>query len=247
MIPWTRLDTLTLDVGNTLISVDFEHISERLAHHGIAVSADALRRAEAAARPALSQQFAGPRPEGAPEPFDVYLHGMLSHLPVPPWAGDGALVEFVARAAPAIRGARSSALWRAVMPHVPEALARLHAMGLRLVVVSNSDGTVEDALVAAGLRDWMTAVLDSAVVGYEKPDPRIFAEALGRTGADPARTLHVGDLYHADVVGARAAGLHAVLLDPFGDWHDVDCERVPDLRAVAERIAAARTTRGDGA
>ena len=64
----------------------------------------------------------------------------------------------------------------------------------------------------------MTQVIDSALVGYEKPDPRIFAAALERTGADPDRTLHIGDLYHADVVGARTAGIHALLLDPYGDW-----------------------------
>ncbi len=47
---------------------------------------------------------------------------------------------------------RASVLWRSVMPGVPEALARLQALGLRLVVVSNSDGTVEQSLVDAGLR-----------------------------------------------------------------------------------------------
>jgi len=46
----------------------------------------------------------------------------------------------------------------------------------------------------------------------------------------------VGDLYHADVSGARAAGIHGVLLDPFDDWTGVDCDREPDLWAVAGRL-----------
>jgi FMN phosphatase YigB (HAD superfamily) len=51
----------------------------------------------------------------------------------------------------------------------------------------------------------------------------------------------VGDLYHADVVGARAAGIHAALLDPFGDWPDADCERLVDLTALVERLREARS------
>jgi putative hydrolase of the HAD superfamily len=113
-------------------------------------------------------------------------------------------------------------------------------MGLQLVVVSNSDGTVERGLEAAGLRDYFDLVFDSAVVGFEKPDPRFFEHALARAGAEAGRVVHVGDLYHADVTGARAAGVHAVLLDPFGDWHDVDVERARGLVDLAERLAAAR-------
>ncbi len=82
--------------------------------------------------------------------------------------------------------------------------------------------------------------MDSAIVGFEKPDPRIFEHALAAIGAAPERAAHVGDLYHADVTGARAAGVHPVLLDPFGDWHAVDCERARDLPDLAARIAEAR-------
>jgi FMN phosphatase YigB (HAD superfamily) len=90
------------------------------------------------------------------------------------------------------------------------------------------------------LRDYLDAVVDSAVVGYEKPDPEIFRCALRDVGADPATTLHVGDLYDADVVGARRAGLHALLLDPFGDWDGVDCDTIADVPALAAAMVQAR-------
>ena len=77
------------------------------------------------------------------------------------------------------------------------------------------------------------------IVGFEKPDPRIFHHALRVAGASPETTLHVGDLYDADVVGARAAGVHALLLDPFGDWPDVDCERATDLGVLLDRLRGA--------
>lgn len=239
MIPFARIQTLSLDVGNTLISVDFDHVAAGLEAHGLTVAADVLRRAEAAARPALSKHFSVPAQPGGPEPFVIYLQSVLAHLPDSANVLDD-LAAFVGRAAPAIRGARSSALWRSVMPGVREALADFRDLGLRLVVVSNSDGTVEQALVDAGLRPFFEAVLDSAVVGAEKPDPRIFRRALDLVGADADTTLHVGDLYDADVIGARAAGLHAVLLDPYDDWTHVDCERIADLPALAHALRQAR-------
>ena len=106
--------------------------------------------------------------------------------------------------------------------------------------VSNSDGTVEQSLADAGLRSYLTHVVDSALAGYEKPDPRIFIHALAQAGAIAERTLHIGDLYHADVVGARGAGLHALLLDPYDDWPDLDCPVARHLPEVADAMAATR-------
>ena len=148
--------------------------------------------------------------------------------------------DVVRRAVDAYRGGRASALWKMVMPGVPEALARLQRQDLTLAVVSNSDGTCAESLEAAGLRRYLGVVIDSADVGVEKPDPRIFEIALARCGAHRHRTLYVGDLYHADVVGGRGAGLHVLLLDPHGDWPELDCERAADLSAVADRFEAGR-------
>jgi putative hydrolase of the HAD superfamily len=81
-------------------------------------------------------------------------------------------------------------------------------------------------------------VLDSADEGVEKPDPRFFEIALARSGARQETTIHVGDLYHVDVVGARRAGLRGVLLDEANLRPDADCPRVGSLDELAERIAA---------
>jgi HAD superfamily hydrolase (TIGR01549 family) len=103
-------------------------------------------------------------------------------------------------------------LWSAVSESTPRALARLKAAGLALGVVSNSEGRVEEALLAAGLRQYFDVVVDSALVGIEKPDPRIFQAALQALGVSPDETLYVGDLYEVDVIGARAAGIEPVLV-----------------------------------
>nr|AIA13632.1 Haloacid dehalogenase-like hydrolase [uncultured bacterium] len=242
MIPYGDIDTVFLDVGNTLISIDFEWVARELNARHVPCVAEALRRAEAKARPGYSDRLFN---EGIPEGMDLfrmYLTVMLKELEatacLPPDEFDALVIELRKVLRPAGTGA--SLLWRSVMPRVPEALARFQAMGKQLVIVSNSDGTVERSITEAGLRPFFDVVVDSAIAGYEKPDPRIFTHALERSGATPERTLHVGDIYHADVTGARGAGVHVVMLDPFDDWSIDDCLRVPDVWAVADLLEQGR-------
>ncbi len=56
------------------------------------------------------------------------------------------------------------------------------------------------------------------------------------TQAAAATTVHVGDFYQVDVLGARAAGLGAVLLDAASLYEGADCPRVDSLRTLADRI-----------
>lgn len=230
--PRRRLEAVSLDLGNTLVGMDPALVCEALAEFGIPASAAAFRRAEAAARPVLSAWIRAPQSD---EPTTlVYVRAIVSRLA--PEADPALPAALLAR----LRGVPTERLWSAVLPGVPQALGRLRAAGFRLVVVSNSDGSAERGLVGLGLRDLVDAVVDSAVFGVEKPDPRIFAHALERVDARPERTLHAGDLYDVDVVGARDAGVHAALLDPYGDWPDVDCEVTPDLVALARTIVEQR-------
>lgn len=251
MVPYAQIDTVFLDVGNTLISIDFDWVAAELTARGFATDGQTLRRVEAAARPAFSHQlFVEGLPPGV-DAFRAYLVAMLTGvdaiaaLPAP--AFEALLTELRAVLRP---DGRANVLWRSVMPRVPEALAKLrNDLGLTLAVVSNSDGTVEQSLATAGLRPYFSTVIDSHIVGSEKPDTRIFQAALDAIGAVPDRTLHVGDIYQADVVGARAAGLHVVLLDPFDDWRFdgtgmQPVDRLPDVWSVAERLAVERARAG---
>lgn len=125
---------------------------------------------------------------------------------------------------------------RAVAPlpkteHVdPEAvglLEHLRAKGYRLAIVSNWDGTLVDVLRLAGIAGYFDAVIDSAVVGSDKPETRIFEIACAATGVKPAEAVHVGDSPGADVKGALTAGIRPVLLDPL----DLFAEGFDDLPA----------------
>ena len=232
------LDTLFLDVGNTLVSMDFGWIAEILSAHGLETDTESVRRAEAAARPATSLSI---QQHSEHEPARLFCFRMgllLDELEARTLRRAGvsreALLEDLDRRLR--RNAGSRRLWSSVMNGVPEALERLRGAGLQLVVVSNADGTIEPMLEEVGLSGFFAGVIDSHHVGFEKPDRRIFDHALERVGADRARTLHVGDLYHADVCGARAAGLKPLLLDPYQDWQDVDCARMDDLGELARHL-----------
>jgi putative hydrolase of the HAD superfamily len=101
--------------------------------------------------------------------------------------------------------------------------------GLGAGVISNSNGSARRILQSLGLARYLDFVLDSAEVGVEKPDPRIFRLALERAGVRPPEAVYVGDLYSVDVLGARGVGMPAILLDPGGHWGARDCPMAPDV------------------
>jgi len=239
-IPYAKINTLFLDVGNTLITMDFAWVAEEFIAQGVRCDIQTLSRAEAAARPIVSAGLEN-RSTESKDAFNFYLETVLRCLPggsdLEPSYIDNVSKELT----PVLRPiGQAERLWSSVIPGVPEALASLRKAGVKLAAVSNSDGTVEDVLIRQGLRSSLIAVYDSLKIGFEKPDPRIFFTALKDLNADPSSTMHVGDLYNIDVKGARAAGLHCALIDPFGDWMDVDCERVKDLSELARKILGAR-------
>jgi putative hydrolase of the HAD superfamily len=97
-------------------------------------------------------------------------------------------------------------------PEVADALARLRAGGLRLVVASNWDASLNTVLDGVGLLDAVDGVVASASVGAAKPDPRLLQAALVLAGVAPSAALHVGDGFREDVGAALGAGVRPVLL-----------------------------------
>ncbi|MGH8927804.1 MAG: HAD family hydrolase [Acidimicrobiia bacterium] len=108
-------------------------------------------------------------------------------------------------------------LWSAAIEGTIATVTSLGELGIKLAVVSNSDGSVRQSLSRAGFDGLFEFVLDSHELGLVKPDPAIFAHALGRLGVPAQRAWYVGDSLYHDVGGGRAAGLGAsVLIDPLG-------------------------------
>lgn len=103
---------------------------------------------------------------------------------------------------------------RFVYPDVPECLERLKSLGYPMAVVSNvSDHRMaEETLNKLGFSRYFKTLVTSAEVGWRKPHPAIFAEALRRLEVKPSEAVFVGDDPWADVHGARSAGMAAVLI-----------------------------------
>jgi putative hydrolase of the HAD superfamily len=224
-INFEQIDAVLFDLGGTLVGMDFAWIAQELLALDVVCDSAELARAEVAARCLVSAKLAEENPPQVIFPF--FLASILSAaLDQPPQI----IEELVSKLTPVLLpGGKSQKLWSSLYAAARDVLDELSQRGLRLAVVSNSDGTAEAGIKTLGLRDYFDVVIDSAVVGYEKPDPRIFQHAIDAVAVEPSRAIYVGDLYSVDVVGARAAGINPVLLDPYGHWGNVDCFTVTDL------------------
>lgn len=110
-------------------------------------------------------------------------------------------------------------------------LAALKQAGFRLAVVSNRSSNFDGELADLNIAGYFELTVAAGVVNSWKPDARIFKHSVDALGIRPDQALYVGDNYYADVVGARKAGLHPVLVDDNGVFPEADC---PVIRSVAE-------------
>jgi HAD superfamily hydrolase (TIGR01549 family) len=228
------IDTLFLDAGGVLCHPAWNRVSAALAAEGVEVSAQALAAAEPLAKRDLDHAGVIRATDDAGRGW-LYFNKVLQHAGV-------SLCDATESALAVMREYHGSHnLWEYVPDDVKPTLRQFRALGLRLVVVSNANGRLRQLFNRVGLTDYFDVVLDSYEWGVEKPDPRLFQHALTAAGADAATTAHVGDLFHIDVAGARAAGLQeGVLLDSADLYPDVDCRRIRTLAELVAMIELAR-------
>jgi putative hydrolase of the HAD superfamily len=229
------IETVFLDAGGVLVHPNWVRVAGALAGHGVAVDAGRLIAAEPRAKLEMDRASLMAGTDDRRRGW-IYFDTVLRHAGiVRDEASDRALAEM--RAYHDVHN-----LWEHVPAAVAPALALLRAAGVRLVVVSNANGTLRALFDRVGLTAWFDVVLDSHEWGVEKPDPRLFQLALAESGADAASTMHVGDFVHIDVAGARAAGLAAaVLFDPADLYPDEDCPRIARLSELAMLVERANT------
>ena len=224
------LKAVIFDAGNTIMLVNYGVVVEALAAEGWDVDEAAVREAEYRARVRLDPILARRNSTEAPQIFRMYMQFVCEAIDVP-WgaAAERALDRMT-------EYHRAQNLWNQLNPQAQTVLETLRDRGLALGMISNSNGWVERLVTERGVRSYFHFVLDSRLVGVEKPDPRIFQIALDQLWIDPAEALYIGDLYSIDVVWPRAAGMHAILLDPAGLWHHVDCLKARNLSDAADLI-----------
>ncbi|MBI4297350.1 MAG: HAD-IA family hydrolase [Chloroflexi bacterium] len=196
---------------------------------GVEVSPQALRRAYPAADDFMTRENAffalRERPELEQQRFWAEYERMLLRE-----AGVEVSAELALQIIQEVRLHPSEfALFEDALPTLQEVKAR----GLVLGLLSNLRRELDELCQRLGLTPYLDFTLTSAEVGFEKPHPAIFFEALKRANVKPAQALHVGDQYHSDILGARGVGIRPLLLDRDGSWEEVkDCPRIKTLAEV---------------
>jgi len=130
-----------------------------------------------------------------------------------------------------VANTQHSANWDQILPGTRESLDRIRKRH-DVAVISNADGHIDAVLERCGICDCFPSITDSGKVGCEKPHAAIFEAALREMKADPADSLYVGDVYSVDYLGARNAGMQAVLFDVSGAYREREFPRVESLAGL---------------
>ncbi len=233
------ISQVLFDAGNTLLFIDYPYLSRVARQVGSSVPASVFRHKEVAARIEMDRLLTEEANTTDESRWRRYFEVLFLEA--------GLTGEQFQEVAPILYERHQQVgLWIWLRPWTRPVLRQLKDAGYRMSVVSNADGRVKQWLERKGLAPFMDTVIDSQVVGVEKPDPRIFEIALDRTGLTAKESLYVGDIYAIDVVGARRAGIEPVLLDPFGMHPADDClkiRRLADLLKLLPRCAPVRRVR----
>jgi len=218
----SRPKVIFFDVGNTLLFPNRERIHAPLAERGIVLEAEHLRDLECRTKNIFDGIMAGITKKNGRTDHGfwwMFYTRLLSEIGVQDDAIRDQLVASI----------RNSANWDMIRPGTPE---RLFEIGerYRLAVISNADGKIKDVLSRCGIANCFHTITDSGRVGYEKPHPEIFRQALQSMNAASEESLYVGDVYSVDYLGATGAGMQAILMDVPGAYQDRGVPRVDSLQ-----------------
>lgn len=193
---------VTFDYGQTLADLDTRMLAERAAERGLRVDPARLDAGLAAAWRAYAESIGDP---AAGHPWKRFMIELLLGAGAAR-AMAGPVTEWLWDQQP------TRNLWRRPVPGMIELARELATAGVRVGVISNSEGRLADLIAELGWSDVFKVVADSGRLGVEKPDPRIFRWTAQRLGVEPADVTHVGDVWAADIEGALAAGMSAIWL-----------------------------------
>ena len=227
---------LFLDVGNTLMFCEVDEILRLLEEESIPATASAVAKAERVSRRKLDGEVIPVlRNGGTPEHpnrlyWECYFSVLTDELRVPADRQKEVIDKID-------RHVNNSANWSHIEPDTSEALEALRREGYLLGVISNANGTIERHLANHNLRDYFRFVVDSGVIGKEKPAREIFEAGCRQAGVRPEESAYVGDIYSVDVMGAERAGLTGILIDHWGTYPDPACRRITRLSELSRTLA----------
>jgi FMN phosphatase YigB (HAD superfamily) len=215
----SKVKVIFFDVGNTLLFPNRERIHAPLTQQGIVPDNEHLRDLECRTK----DRFDGMMTENGSTDHGfwwMFYSQLLSEIGLKD--DDDAIRDQL------VAGVRDSGNWDTIRPGTAEQLEEIGER-YKLAVISNADGKIADVLRKCGIARCFRTITDSGLVGYEKPHPEIFRQALKSMNAAPEESLYVGDVYSVDCLGATGAGMLAVLMDVPGAYCNKGVPRVEDL------------------
>jgi putative hydrolase of the HAD superfamily len=123
-----------------------------------------------------------------------------------------------------------------IHPETSEVLQSLTTAGYRLGIITNRHQPVDDYLREVELISFFELTIAAGEIGIWKPEKGIFQHALKALAIAPDEAVYIGDNYYADVVGAKAAGILPILIDPEDIFKEMDCETIRSLGEIQERF-----------
>lgn len=237
------VDLVTFDLYDTLIELHpprWERLAEVAGKQGIAVDALTLRAADRIAEDYFTiENGATPiRDRSWAERETFRLELMRRWLEAADLPHDPETVRALRQAYISEFDEMSDHHHYRLFPDVMPALRTLRKAGLKTALISNADQDVTVIALHFQFATLMDLIVTSALVGYEKPDPRTYYAALEPLQVEPSRAIHVGDQPKSDVAGALGVGMGAVLIDRYGRHDDPDIPTVGTLTELAEKIVA---------
>jgi putative hydrolase of the HAD superfamily len=220
----SNIKVIFFDVGNTLLFPNRERIHAPLAERGIVPDAEHLRDLECRTKNQFDGMMTGTTTKTGSADHGfwwMFYSQLLSEIGLEDDAIRDQLVTSI----------RQSGNWDRIRPGTAEQLREIGEC-YRIAVISNADGGIKDVLHRCGIAGCFLTITDSGHVGYEKPHPEIFRQALKSMNAAPEQSLYVGDVYSVDYLGATGAGMQAVLMDVPGAYRDKGVPRVESLKEL---------------
>jgi len=222
----SNINFIFFDVGNTLLFPNRERIHAPLTERGVTPDPEHLRDLE---RRTKNQFDALMTKDGHDLGFwSMFYTQLLKDIGLHDHSVRDQLVANI----------RNSANWDQIRPGTREELQKI-GQRYRIAVISNADGRIEHVLARCNIADCFRTITDSGLVGYEKPHPKIFRQALASMNATAQESLYIGDVYSVDYLGATGAGMQAVLMDVPGAYRD---KGVPRVESLAELQATLQSS-----
>lgn len=239
-LPGGPIELITFDLYDTLIELvpsRWERLATVLESLGITADPTVLRTADVAAEDFYTEENGGTpirdRSRQEQEEFRLEYHRRWCAAAGIPLDDDQ--VAEVRRAYRAEM--ETNARWHPyrVFDDVLPAAELLQEAGVKRAIISNADADVTEFVTHLAIYDAMDAVITSAVVGWEKPDPRTYHAALDHPAISvaPAAALHVGDQPRSDVIGAKQVGMRSALIDRYERQPADLGPYEPDLRVTS--------------